>query len=64
MIYKIIFYTHVENDNKQGIICHLDNHTNFNSTNQGTKNSYRYYKDTNSLILSIPNHIKSLHTHI
>ena len=54
----------IENDNEQGIICHPDNYTNFNNTNQGTNNSYLYYKETNSLVLSVPNHVKSLHIHI
>ena len=58
------WYQHVEKDNEQGIICHPDNYINFNNTNQGTNNSYLYYKKTNSLLLSISNHVESLHTYI
>ena len=67
MKYRIISYTHfhhVENNDKQEFICHPDNSTNHNHTNQITKNSYLYYKQTNSLVVSIPKHTEVQHTHM
>ena len=57
-------YQHVESNNKQGFTCHPDNFKLYNSDNQTTNNSYLYYKQTNSLVLSIPNHTEIQHTHI
>ena len=56
-------YHHVENIDKQEFICHPDNFTNHNHNYQITNNSYLYYKQTNSLVVSIPKHTEVQHTH-
>ena len=58
------WYHHVESNDKQEFICHPDNFTNHNNNNQITNNSYLYCKQTNSLVVSIPNHTEVQHTHV
>ena len=57
-------YHHVDNIDKQEFICQSDNFTNHNHNYQITNNSYLYYKQTNSLVVSIPKHTEVQHTHI
>ena len=59
-----ICYHHVENIDKQEFICHPDNFTNHNHNNQITNNSYLYYTQTNSLVISIPKHTEVQHTYV
>ena len=50
---------HVKSDDKQGFTSHSDNFMVYNNNNQITSNLYLHYKQTNSLVLSIPNHTET-----
>ena len=56
-------YHHVECNDKQEFICHPDNFTNHNNNNKITNNSYLYYKQTNSLLVSILNDTEVQYTY-
>ena len=58
-------YQHVDNiDEEQGSICNPDKCIFSNNCHAITNDLYMYYKQTNSLVISIPNHTEALHTHI
>ena len=58
-------YQHVDNTGEQqGMISNPDNCMPFNNPGKVYNDLYMYYKETNSLLISIPNHTEALHTHI